>query len=87
MPFVIKIIIVLAVIGLLRIIIWREPKRNPYHGFIQYHFGGHKVAVMNYSALIFMGLAAIIIVFSLPDKNLGLIIGVVLGLIGTFIAM
>lgn len=85
--FIIKIIIALVIICLLRFMIWRESKTNPFHYYIRLRFGSRAASTLNYSALSLIGGGVGIIIFSLPDKSFGLIIGGLLGTIGAFIAM
>ena len=86
MALLIKIIIVLSLICLLRVLIWRDSKGNPFHLSIKERFGNRAFSAINYSVLLLISGGATVVIFSFPSPS-GLIIGGVLGLIGAFIAM
>jgi hypothetical protein len=87
MALLIKVIISLGVICFLRVLIWQDSKRNPFHLGIKEKFGNRSVSAINYSALLLIGSGAIVVIFSFPNSPSGLLIGGVLGLIGALIGM
>jgi len=84
---IIKIVIALALICLLRIMIWQESKTSLFHSHLQLEFGSDAVGAINNFALLLMGIAVIITVFSFPNNGFGFITAGILGLIGALMGM